>query len=147
MNKIISLVKRFVKSKNKSLIIKTLFLTAIVRSVILFVPFKKIKKHLGISGQESDKVSLYDPDKMIIRIKRVVNKLSKHTPWQSKCLVKAMVAQHLLFKHNFETTLYLGVGKTNKEEMAAHAWLRCGDIYVTGYEEMYNFVEVARFKK
>lgn len=147
MNKIISLVKRFVKSKNKSLIIKTLFLTAIVRSVILFVPFKKIKKHLGISGQESDKVSLYDPDKMIIRIKRVVNKLSKHTPWQSKCLVKAMVAQHLLFKHNFETTLYLGVGKTNKEEMAAHAWLRCGDIYVTGYEEMHNFVEVARFKK
>ena len=147
MNKIISLIKRFVKSKNKSLIIKTLFLTAIVRSVILFVPFKKIKNHLGISGQESDKVSLYDPDKIIIRIKRVVNKLSRHTPWQSKCLVKAMVAQHLLFKHNFETTLYLGVGKTNKEEMATHAWLRCGDIYVTGYEEMHNFVEVARFKK
>lgn len=147
MNKIISLIKRFIKSKNKFLIIKTLFLTAIVRCVILIVPFKNIKKYIGVSGQESDKVSLFDPDKKIIRIKRVVNKLSKHTPWESKCLVKAMVAQHLLVENNFETTLYLGVGKDDQEKMVAHAWLRCGDIYVTGYEEIHKFVEVAKFKK
>jgi len=30
------------------------------------------------------------------------------------------------------STLYLGVTYDEKKKMLAHAWLRCGDVFVTG---------------
>ena len=52
-------------------------------------------------------------------------------PWKSECLVRALVARRMLLKRSFASTLYMGVRMENGE-LKAHAWLRCGDLYVTG---------------
>ncbi len=41
----------------------------------------------------------------------VVNKTLEITPWESKCLVRAMTAKKMMKKRGYKTTLYLGVGK------------------------------------
>ena len=65
-------------------------------------------------------------------IRRLVLQVCNHTPWQSKCLVRAILTQHLLKQRNIPSTLYLGVNKNESGEMQAHAWLRFGEIIIMG---------------
>ena len=82
------------------------------------------------------------------RVKRIVwavNEASKYTPWESKCLVKAITAQRMLKGYKIYSTIYLGINKDGENNMEAHAWLRCGSMYVTGGYEKEGFKEVAKF--
>ena len=60
-----------------------------------------------------------------------VNQICEKTSWESKCLVRALTAQTLLKKKGIHTTMYLGC-KMEDGKMVAHAWIRCGKMYVTG---------------
>ena len=73
-----------------------------------------------------------------------VDKVCSRTAWESKCLVRALTAQHLLKKSGIPSTMYLGC-KMEEGKMVAHAWLRVGKVYVTGGNgEGYSIVD--RFK-
>lgn len=131
--------------RDKLLIIKIFILSGVVRFIILTTPFKKISKHLGVPKEES---SYIPTESDIIKIKRIsffVSKVCRKTPWESKCLVQAIIAQRLLVKENIESTLYLGVGRDNKE-MVAHAWIKCGEFTVTGDIDK-EFGIVAKYRK
>ena len=78
-----------------------------------------------------------------IRLARV-NRITEHTLWESKCLVRAMTARKLLKEAGIHSTLYLGVGK-DEGKMIAHAWLRCGQMYVTGGNGS-SYAMVAKFR-
>ena len=60
-----------------------------------------------------------------------MNRICNKTAWESKCLVRALTAQKLLKQKGIGSTLYLGCGYA-EDKMVAHAWLRCGELYVTG---------------
>ena len=62
---------------------------------------------------------------------RIVDRICSKAPWESKCLVRALTAQKILKKKGIHSTMYLGCG-LNDGKMVAHAWLRCGEMYVTG---------------
>jgi hypothetical protein len=140
-------IKSFLKRStgDKLLLLKSFILCGLVRIFILLIPFKRLKKHIGIHNEESS----FDIDnshyKFIKKVAWAVNRASQLTPWQSKCLVQAITAQRILMAHNIYSTLYLGLAKGGEKEIIAHAWLRSGALIVTGYSEMGNFKEVARF--
>ena len=50
----------------------------------------------------------------------------------------------LLKEAGIHSTLYLGVGK-DEGKMIAHAWLRCGQMYVTGGNGS-SYAMVAKFR-
>ena len=79
------------------------------------------------------------------RIARIVGKVCDKTPWESKCLVRALAAQRLLYRQGLSSTLYLGCGM-EEGKMVAHAWLRFGEMYVTGGDGG-GYTTVARFCK
>ncbi len=68
-------------------------------------------------------------------------------PGTSTCLAQAMAASALLRHRGIATTLYLGVAKNGAtpEGMAAHAWLRCGGVLLTGGEIHERFSPVASY--
>jgi hypothetical protein len=70
------------------------------------------------------------------RVRRALRRASKRTPWESACLARAIAGKKMLDRRGIPSTLYLGVLKDNKEkkDMKAHAWLRSGNIYLTGKE-------------
>ena len=72
-------------------------------------------------------------------------KVCDKTPWESKCLVRALAAQRLLCRRGLSSTLYLGCGM-EEGKMVAHAWLRFGEMYVTGGDGG-GYTTVARFCK
>lgn len=139
--------KGFLRRSNheKILFFRAFIVCGIARIIILLVPFNKIKRYIGKYNEESSFDIENSEYKLIKKIAWAVNSASGLTPWQSKCLVKALTAQIMLKKYNIYSTLYLGIAKDKEREIKAHAWLRCGSIILTGGHEMNNFKSIAKF--
>lgn len=129
----------------KWMTIRAYIYSAYYRAVVRFTPQNKMEWMMGVKGEETP---IEIPKEKIRIIKLVsfhVNRITMHTPWESKCLVRALTAARLLKEHNLPSTLYLGVG-TPEGKMVGHAWLRCGPIYVTGGNGD-GYAQVAKFRK
>lgn len=132
-------------NKEKRLTISVWFWAGLFRICILLVPAKYMKKFYGVDGEESPMTDSQEDYEKAIRIAHYVNRVASRTPWESKCLVRALTAQRLLTKKKVASTLYLGVGRKDGK-MVAHAWIRTGNFYLTGGmgEE---YAVVAKFRR
>ena len=81
---------------------------------------------------ESDRVWDLSIDSRAYRIGWAVRTMARRTPWNSNCLAQAIAAKRMLRRRRIACTLYLGLAKDAKDELAAHAWLRCGNRILTG---------------
>ena len=124
---------------------KAFIYTGCARAIILFVPFNKLRKRMGKVKEESPEEVDKNIYKEAVDVSEIVSIVSRHTPWESKCLVQALTAQKLLKEKEISTTLYLGVKKDRNNNMLAHAWLRCGEYYVTGGANKDGYAVVAKF--
>lgn len=110
--------------------LKSLFLSGYFRWKILHRPFAELSPKIGTFGGET---SFEAQDEQLIRdVQFAVVGICNRTPWESKCLVQALTAKKLLNRYKLPCTLYMGVAKDREGSMIAHAWLRCGMIFVTG---------------
>ncbi|WP_309088680.1 lasso peptide biosynthesis B2 protein [Domibacillus sp.] len=109
--------------------------------------FSEIAPSLGVPMKET----MFTATSINLRTSKSVSSairtMSHYTFWESACLVKALAALKMLEKRNIESTLYLGTAKDKTGKLVAHAWLRSGSFYVSGFEEMENFTVVAKFAK
>lgn len=140
-------VKTFIFSisiKEKLLFIEAFFLTGIMRYKILKTPFKELKQGLGTHNTESSQEESRDVYRVAKQVQWIVIQASKYTPWESLCLVQAMTVQKMLKKRGISTTIYLGVNKDTDNQMKAHAWIRCGQMYITGGNGS-GYATVAKF--
>ena len=131
------LVYNFIfKTKRRGLTVKAVFLAALARFRIYFYPGGKLHRYLGELGRETEREEFEDVDVRldIFHVADKVARVARRVPWESKCLVQAMVAQRLLKAYRLQSTLYLGVGRNQEENgaMVAHAWVRCGTYAVCG---------------
>lgn len=85
----------------------------------------------GEEGRESKEKESDDNYRYAWKVSYVVNRICEKTPWKSRCLVRALTARRLLNEKKVSSTLYLGCAK-REGEFVAHAWLRCGRLYLTG---------------
>ncbi len=123
------------KTKRRGLTLKTVWLVGVARFRIYFFKSSKLQKYMGTPGETpfaeiTDNTARLNMFFVADRVKRV----AKRMPWQSKCLAQAMTAQRLLKGYGLKSTLYLGVGKDpdDASKMVAHAWVRCGTVYICG---------------
>lgn len=138
-------LKGFIKhNHNKRITIAVWFWAAWYRFRIRFVPMKYLRKSFGIEGEESPVEGSKEDYRYARTIAEYVNRSANNTPWESKCLVRALTAQRLLKKRGIPTTMYLGV-KMEDEKMVAHAWIRTGKLYVTGGNGT-GYANVAKYR-
>lgn len=124
-------IRFLTKNKHKKLTLATWYLCAYYRAEMLLVPAEKLEKKWGEKGVESPMEASRSDYWNAVRIARVIRQVSAKTPWESKCLVQAQTARYLARRKGIKTTLYLGVGHEDGK-MVAHAWIRCGEYYITG---------------
>lgn len=128
-------MKRFIRLLRQPprvwfLVCAALLLTGWYRWRLLHIPFSRLSGRIGTYYLET---KLTHKDSPVIReVQYAVSGISRHTPWQSRCLVQALAAKRLLKLYHLPCTLYMGVKKDEQGKMLAHAWLRCGDCLVTG---------------
>ena len=140
--------------KDQIMAIRIFAYTGVARFAMLKIPFKILKKYMGVYKEESEQEIDKESFLYIKKVRNLICSVSKYTPWESKCLVQALVAQKLLKEKGLRTTLYLGVGlneitqgeDTKENNMLAHSWIRCGNLYVTGGDG-HDFATVAKFSK
>ena len=117
---------------------------AYYRLCLLLVPMPRIEKMIGVHGAESEAEETLETIKLAKLVGFHVNRVTAHLPLKRKCFVRALSARKILMKRGVNTTLYLGVGKEDGN-MVAHAWLRCGQLYVTGGNGN-GYAMVAKFR-
>ncbi len=120
------------------------YLTAFYRAQMILIPSKRLEEKWGERGEESPDKDTLENYRYAYAVSVDVNRIADRTPWESKCLVRALTARYLLHRKGIVTTLYLGVGKDDNGKMIAHSWLRCGENYVTGGDGS-GFAIVAKF--
>jgi hypothetical protein len=74
-----------------------------------------------------------------------VTTASRHLPWDCKCLVQAVAGKAMLSVRGVPSNLCLGLAKTGEAQLQAHAWLRCGERILTGWQGMEVYTVIASF--
>jgi hypothetical protein len=108
------------------------FLLGWARLTINTVKFETLAQKLGTQGLETPQAA---PEEHLLEARRIswaVRSASRLTPWQSNCFPQAVAAKYLLRRRGIPSTLYLGAAFKARSVLEAHAWLRCGSVYVTG---------------
>lgn len=130
---------------DRRLFLRAFWLLGLARFAILAVPFRRIAPFLGEVTGESPERAPAESDALAKRISWAVETAARYTPWESRCLARAMAAKAMLRRRNVPGTLYLGLAKDSEEGLSAHAWVRCGERILTGGAGHERFTVIAQF--
>ncbi|MGO4109172.1 lasso peptide biosynthesis B2 protein [Paenibacillus sp. YAF4_2] len=139
-------LRKFIASDIKLLLAEAFIYLGWAR-ILKALPFAKVAPGLGVSLKETSYQTSFQDDELIHKIASAIRIMSRHTLWESKCLVMAIACMKMLERRQIESTLYLGTMKNEQGKMNAHAWLRTGPHYLTGAEIMERYTVVGIFGK
>lgn len=131
--------------REKFFLIKVTLFLAWYRFFILSFSFNRLANKLG-EQNDLHKNTGTEPDSETFRLAKNIRNISRIVPWESKCLVQAVVAKIFLRKRGIGSTLYLGVRKSEENStLQAHAWLDVGDTTILGGENSDQFTVVSSY--
>lgn len=118
--------------------------------IIFAVPFRRLIGGLGDVQGESPVELPTDDRPRVYLVAWAIRAIVRRLPRPPKCLVQGVAAQWMLRRRLLASTLYLGVAcepsaGSQADSLQAHAWVRCGEIYVTGGAERHSFTIIAHF--
>ena len=124
---------------DKWLFLRAVFWLAVARIWLAKVPVSKLAERLSadVGTEEAD-------PELLRRVGYAVGAAGANVPWRADCFPQSIAARKLLQKYGYRSTIHLGVEKTEKYELLAHAWLTCGDTIVTGAAEADRYAEIHR---
>lgn len=98
-----------------------------------------------LSQGNSENPSNPSDSKEAARIGRMVRIVSRRVPWQSLCLVQALAAKRMLVRRKLPAMIFVGVRHDEDKQLLSHAWLRCGETFVTGEKDHDQFQIITRY--
>ena len=114
---------RFVQlpTKEKGLILKSLFLATVIRVLLWLLPVRFLQRLFMCTTGENPDGSESDWDE-ITRIVHSIRSVSRFVP-QATCLTQALAASLLIRFSGQDSELKIGVAKDDSSRLIAHAWL------------------------
>lgn len=139
--------------QDRWLLAQTYLLLGLARLAINLVPLRRLASWFGTQSQETPVEIAPAQIREAERIAWAVRTVCPHTPWQSNCYPQAFAAKLLLRRKQIPSTLYLGAAIRHDPAgqpaatpaLTAHAWLRCGPMYVTGGRGHDTYAVLAAF--
>jgi hypothetical protein len=113
---------------------------ALARVAVVALPFRMLARRLGIRHAETPAGAGVHPASS--RVAWAIVAAARRAPWRAECLEQAIAAKAMLRRRGIASTLYLGM---TQDPVAAHAWLRVGDMNVTGGRDVARYAVVASF--
>jgi hypothetical protein len=123
--------------------------SGLIRLAILTLPYRILSRRYGYpyaNTQLSLPVSASDRQ-LAWRIGKIAELTAQYTPWESKCLVQALMVRTLLRFYRIPHLMHLGavLTKNPNEPMKAHAWVKVGPWVVSGRDGHQAFAILATF--
>jgi hypothetical protein len=129
----------------RGLLAEAIFAIIGARLALTCLRFRRIAGHLGTVGVESALIISPLQDDIAREISWAIQALARRLPWLRQCLAQSLAAHWMTQRRKIPGTLYLGVARDSERSFAAHAWLRCGAIWVTGGSNRESFQVLTRF--
>jgi hypothetical protein len=108
--------------------------------LLLLFPFRRIAPFLGRAepvNAARPVAALSDEQRReAVAVRRALLRISRHLPWHSSCLVCAIAGRIMLRRRRMHSPVAL----------AAHAWLRSGDVDVTGADVASQYSPIVAFE-
>lgn len=138
------MLKAFLKMplRQKLMIPQVFVLMAYYRFRVHHRPFSELAPGIGTLGYETP---LRKASRNAWMVHELMDAMFRRIKWKDSCLIRALTAKKLLNRMGEKCTLYMGVQKLEGQPMAAHAWLRCGNLIITGGESRAGFTVTGIF--
>lgn len=136
---------RMPRAERKSVLEALLYL--VLARVLVFAPFRWVAPLLGRTRPGTAPISPCNSTQRVValEVRKAVLRVANNLPWHSSCLVQAIAALFMIARRRLPSTLELGVRRGGSMELAAHAWLRCGDVDIVGTETAADFPTIVAF--
>ena len=127
---------------------------ALARVWLIVRPFQRIAARLGTAvptSRPDDTAEHLLAEPKITQARQVsaaVRWIARFAPFRAVCIHQSIAAKLMLRRRGIPSTMYFGVSRSvddGKIKLAAHAWVRAGQIEMTGFDEAELFQEIARF--
>lgn len=127
--------------RDRRLFVESVLALAAARLIVLLLPFRIYKKLLG-RPEESSREATAAPESLRA-ISEAIAEAGARVFWSNKCVEHALAGKFMLRRRGLSNTLYFGIARD--VTLDAHAWLRSGDVCVTGEAELERYTIVAKF--
>ncbi len=117
--------------------------------MLLLVPFRRLAPWLGRPQPGIDLSGIVlgaEERTQALSVQRALLRAAKRLPWHSSCLVCALAGRMMLGRRRLPSVLQLGARSSSATDLAAHAWLRCGEIDVIGAETAGLYTAIVAFR-
>ncbi|MDN3644831.1 lasso peptide biosynthesis B2 protein [Pontixanthobacter aestiaquae] len=111
------------------------------RIIVNLVPLSYWRKQVQVSKHDTADMALLTKEQRqkSRMVMRTINRAGRNLPVKFVCLPQAFAARWMLTRRGIPTELFLGTQLAAEEDREFHAWLKAGDIMITGHcdEEAY----------
>ena len=125
------------------LLLEALALLSLAQLAVVLLPFRWVAKVFG--KHRAERTECDNPGYVAQRISWAVETAVGLIPWNCKCLVCVVACKVMLARRGITSTVYIGVNKDAQGELHAHAWLRSGNLYLTGGQGHKQFKVITTF--
>ena len=132
---------RQLPAADKWLVVRAAFWLGIARIRLAITPFRRLSEGLV---RNSDAFSVDADPEYVERVGYAVRAAANNVPWRSDCFPQTIAARTLLSGKGYTTVIHLGVEKDGEKDLAGHAWLTCGEVVVTGGDDLDRYTEMHR---
>lgn len=122
--------------QQKQLFFVSFLLCGLAKTAICLLSFRRLRVYFGHScgmGVASTLVTA-EQESQARKIRQAIALAAKYTPWNSNCLVRAMVAKFWCQHFNIPYMMFIGLAKKTDKPLGedGHAWVTAGRIAITG---------------
>lgn len=130
-------------SQRRACLAEALLAVNVARVAVRLLPFRWVAACMGEHMAESATEMTGPARETATRVAWAVHKVARRVALPANCLPQAVAAKFMLRRRGVACTLYLGV--LGVENLRAHAWVRAGDVIVTGRRGMLGYTVVSTF--
>lgn len=113
-------------------------ISGIARLASLILSLKKIFNYLGYTHSNKHFSLLATEEQVLLahKIGKTATLVSRYVPWESKCLLNAIMVKTLLKYYQIPYVIYIGMKKNHEDNknklLLAHAWIKVKNAIVVG---------------
>ena len=129
---------------DRLLVVEATFTLLLSSLLIAVLPFRYVGTLAAVrarGGELSREERMY----IIKRVRWAVIACARRLPMRAMCFEQGFAAQRMLRRRGVTSVLYFGAAPNDQKELAAHVWVRDGDIDVIGCEITTEFAVLAAF--
>jgi len=129
---------------DRLLVVETTATLIVASLVIALLPFRHVGRLAALRTHGSEPL----PEERAQAIKRVrwaIVACARRLPWRAMCFEQGFAAQLMLRRRGIGSVLHFGAAPNDQKGLAAHVWVRDGDIDVVGGELARDFAVLAKF--